>query len=189
MLIIFTIGYLTIFSIVSVLNQRYSFLFSAGLMLIFTFLALYLYKKAGLPISAMTAMTLIAALHIFAGNTYIYGARLYDIWLIDKYLKFDNLVHFLGGFVAVYIIFILLEPYLDSKIKERKFVFSVLLILIAAGIGTINEILELGAVLFLNASTLVGDYFNNAFDLLYNFLGATTAGLLAIGMKKGRVNN
>lgn len=47
--------------------------------------------------------------------------------------------------------------------------------MIASGFGAFNEVLELGAVAYLNAAKQVGDYFNNAFDLLFNMLGSIIA--------------
>jgi uncharacterized membrane protein YjdF len=46
---------------------------------------------------------------------------------------------------------------------------------IALGIGSLNEILELGAVVLLGAQEIVGDYFNNAMDLVFNQIGSVTA--------------
>jgi flagellar biosynthesis protein FlhB len=39
------------------------------------------------------------------------------------------------------------------------------------GVGLINEIVELTAVVYLNAQEGVGDYLNNAIDLVYNSIG------------------
>ena len=38
-----------------------------------------------------------------------------------------------------------------------------------------NEILEFGAVLFLGAAKAVGDYYNNAWDLVFDMLGSIIA--------------
>lgn len=64
---------------------------------------------------------------------------------------------------------------MDLKIKHHPALFSLLLILIALGIGALNEILEFGAVVFLDAQEAVGDYFNNAADLVFNLIGSVIA--------------
>jgi hypothetical protein len=43
------------------------------------------------------------------------------------------------------------------------------------GLGAFNKVIELGAVIFLGASGQVGDYLNNAIDLMYNLGGAVLA--------------
>jgi uncharacterized membrane protein YjdF len=64
---------------------------------------------------------------------------------------------------------------LDLKTKQHPILFSLLLILIALGIGAVNEISEFAAVVFLGAQESVGDYFNNALDLVFNLFGAIVA--------------
>ena len=46
------------------------------------------------------------------------------------------------------------------------------------GVGLINEIVELIAVVFLNAQENVGGYLNNAIDLVYNSIGVIVAIIL-----------
>ena len=43
------------------------------------------------------------------------------------------------------------------------------------GVGAGAEITELLAVVFFDASAAVGDYYNNAIDLVFNLLGSLTA--------------
>jgi hypothetical protein len=49
---------------------------------------------------------------------------------------------------------------------------SGLLILISLGIGALNELIELIAVVFLGATEGVGGYINNALDIVFNLFGA-----------------
>ena len=72
----------------------------------------------------------------------------------------------------------LLNPHLDKKIKHNKILLSLIIILIASGIGAFNEIIEFFAVVFFNAAKGVGGYFNNALDLVFNLIGAIIASFI-----------
>ena len=105
----------------------------------------------------------------------IYDIRLYDFWFIDNLLKYDNIIHAASLFVATFVAYNIISPHLDLKIKHHPALFSLLLILIALGIGALNEILEFGAVVFLDAQEAVGDYLKNASDLVFNLIGSVIA--------------
>ena len=181
--IIFTLSYLAVFSIISITKQDYTFLFSAGLMILLMLVGLRLDKKFNFPRLIIIGATVLAALHIFASYIHIDGVKLYDLWLIEGHLKFDNIIHFVASFVAIGFIYSLISPYLNEKIKHKKLLLASILILAAMGAGTINEIVELNAVLFLGMQNTIGDYLNNAFDLVFNFFGAFAACLLVLYYK------
>jgi uncharacterized membrane protein YjdF len=131
-------------------------------------------------------LTVVAALHIFGGNVHIGGVRLYDVWLLN-WLKYDNMVHIVGSFVAAVLSYTFVYQHLNEKARANKILLAIIIISMASGIGALNEILELGAVIMFNASMQVGDYMNNAFDLLYNFLGALLACIYLFYMQKEQV--
>jgi len=181
--IIFTLSYLAVFSIISITKQDYSFLFSAGLMIILMLIGIKLDKKFNFHNLVIIGATLLAALHIFSSYTHINGIKLYDLWLIEGTLKFDNIIHFVASFVAIGVIYSLIAPYLNEKIKQKKLLLSFILILAALGMGTVNEIVELNAVLFLGMQNTIGGYLNNAFDLVFNLFGAFSACMFVIYYK------
>ena len=43
------------------------------------------------------------------------------------------------------------------------------------GTGALNEVLEFGAVILFGAAKQVGDYLNNALDLVFNLTGSIIA--------------
>jgi len=133
------------------------------------------HKKLHLSKTLLFGLTLLGLMHILGGNVHLFGVRLYDLWLIPEIFKYDNLVHGFGIFLATLVAYNLLRPHLDVKMKHNPYFLSLILILIAMGIGAFNEVLELGAVLFLNAGSGVGDYINNAFDLFFNLIGSVIA--------------
>ncbi len=133
------------------------------------------HKKLHLSALMISGLTLLGAMHIFGGNIYIGATRLYDFWIIPEIFKYDNLTHAIGIFVATIISYNLLHPHLDKKIIHNKFFLSLVLILIASGIGSFNEILELFAVILFDVAKEVGNYLNNAFDLVFNLIGSIIA--------------
>ena len=177
-LLYFTLTYILIFTLIAVTNKNYEFLYYTGVILALIAYIIWFNKKFPLSTSIIAGLSLIAALHIFGGNIHIDGIRLYDIWFIGNLLRYDNFVHLVATFIVTLVAYSLLAPYLDKKIKLNKIVLSVILILIALGVGAINEIIELLAVVLFGAAKEVGDYMNNAIDLVYNLLGSLLACLI-----------
>ena len=114
-------------------------------------------------------------MHLAGGNLYFNGIKLYDIYSFQNFIRYDQIVHTLGFFVATFVSYSLIRPYLDIRVKHHPLILSIILILIASGFGAINEVLEFAAVLFLGAAQAVGDYYNNAWDLVFNLLGTIAA--------------
>ena len=77
-----------------------------------------------------------------------------------------------GGMLATAIAFNVLHHHFDISVQKHPLIESYILITVACGIGAYNELVELFLVVFLNAGVAVGDYLNNAFDLVFNLFGA-----------------
>ncbi|MBD3355479.1 DUF2238 domain-containing protein [Candidatus Woesearchaeota archaeon] len=180
LMLYFTLLYLLVFTAISLFNKNYEFLYYTLVMSLLLFLVVLYHKKLHLTTAIIFGLTVVGAMHIFGGNIHIFGTRLYEFWLIPGVFKYDNLVHIIGTFVATFISYSLLFPHLDKKLKHSKFLLALVLILIASGIGAFNEVLELFAVVFLGATKQVGDYLNNALDLLFNFIGAIIASIYIV---------
>lgn len=177
----FTIGYLLIFTANAILKQNYEFLYYSIVMAVLMMITVFYNKKLHLSAYALGGLSLVGLLHLLGGYLYIGTTRLYDFWLISGIFKYDNLVHLVGIFVVTILVYNLLQPHLEKKIRYNKFLLSILLILIALGVGAFNEILELGAVIFLNAAEGVGGYLNNALDLVFNLFGSLLACIIIMG--------
>jgi len=118
-------------------------------------------------------------IHVCGGSVPIgEGKVLYD-WIIVPLVpapysifKFDQFAHFFCylaiGMLADDAIAPLLKPQLP---KAARFL---VVVLAAIGIGALNEVMEFAAVCMI-PNTNVGDYTNNALDLVFNTLGALTA--------------
>ena len=154
--------------------DNYEFLYYTGLMSFLIILTAIYYKKLNLTKPILLGLTALGFIHVLAGNLYLGETRLYDLYLIDNILKFDNVVHMLGGFMIAMVLNKILRPYTITK-EHKPLYFLIILVLLTLGVGAAYEIIELLAVLFLNAATQVGDYLNNAFDIVFNAIGAIIA--------------
>ncbi|MEM2916287.1 MAG: DUF2238 domain-containing protein [Candidatus Woesearchaeota archaeon] len=169
---LFMVCYLVLFSIIAVVQRNYEFLYYTGIMVIFIVIILVYYQQLHLPVSLIACLTILGVMHILGGNLYINSTKLYDTWLIPRFLKYDNLVHAFGTAIATLVAYNILQPKTENGTHYRPFAFVLMLILIAMGIGALNEIVEFFAVVFLGAGRAVGDYFNNQLDLVYNLIGS-----------------
>jgi len=171
----FTVSYLIIFAVISYMKHNYEFLYYISVMVICIFIAVVYYKELHLPMTLMAGLTILGVMHVMGGNVYIGQTRLYDFWLIPHWFRYDQLVHTIGTMLATLVAYNLLWPHLQTHAKYRSFNIAIILVLIAMGIGAVNEVVEFGAVVFFNAAKGVGDYMNNAFDMFFNMVGSIIA--------------
>jgi len=124
----------------------------------------------------LLALLLLVLMHLSGGLIMIDGIRLYDVSLGP--LPFDKIHHFVIGMVFAFLTASLFIDALRWKIsKPRLFFFFV--ILAALGFGAIVEIFELIGVTLFHSSG-VGDYFNNATDLVADLLGAAAGAAIML---------
>ena len=171
------VAYLAFF-LISILTNNYLLLYYTSLVIIITLFAAIYHKKVHLSPLLAFAFVLFMVLH-FIGLLHIADTRIYDLWIIQIIkLRYDNIMHLLGAFIATIVAYNILIPYLDPKVKQRPILLTLLLVLIALGIGAINEIVELIAIALFNIAEIVGDYMNNALDMLFNLFGSLLAVLI-----------
>lgn len=94
--------------------------------------------------------------------------------IIPGLFKYDNAIHFISSFITTIIAYNLVVPHIDKKLKNNYWALGFILVLLASGLGSLNEIIELFGVVYLNA-TGVGGYINNAVDLVVNTIGSVIA--------------
>jgi len=173
--IFFTIFYISVFGVLSYFNNNYEFVFyTLALALILLGGALFL-KRIYLSFYIILGLSIGGILHLLSGNLYLSGKRLYDTMLVPHLIRYDNFVHFYVIFFITLAAYSLLKPHIGKNIGQRSFNFYLVLILVAMGVGAIAEIAELLSVIFLGAAEAVGDYMNNAFDLVFNLFGSAVA--------------
>jgi uncharacterized membrane protein YjdF len=171
----FTLSYLMFFTVISVYKMNYEFLYYTIIMSTLIVMIILYHRKLHLTTGIWGGLTFVGAMHVMGGNIWLNGTRLYEIWFIQGFLRYDHVVHFIAVFIATLIAYNLLYPHLKKELESNKFLLSLILILIALGLGAVIELLELFASVFLNAADQVGDYLNNALDIVSNTVGAVAA--------------
>ena len=129
---------------------------------------------AGLAIAAI--VTLAGGL-IRVGHDVLYNANTgpYSPALGTHYLQYDHFAHAYVSFVIVFACwFMLAAPHADGG---RRGELVLLAVGAALGLGALNEMVEFIATLAHHGAH-AGGYWNTGWDLVSNFIGATSAGLV-----------
>lgn len=183
----FTIIYIIVFSVISWLNSNYEFIYYTFVLLIQVNIGLYLHHKLLFPWYILIGLSLMGLMHILGGNIHLEGTRLYDTYLFGSWLKYDNLVHAVAMFIGTFISYALIKPYIDPDLKVRPASLYLIIFTMTMGLGALNEVIEYFAVIWLDVGEWVGDYYNNALDLVYNGLGSIAACLYMATRKELKV--
>ena len=86
----FTIFNLTLFTILSIIKHNYEFLYYTLILSVLILIIVLYHKKIHLTKQILLGLTILGILHLFGGNFYLLGTRLYDIWIIENILKYDE---------------------------------------------------------------------------------------------------
>lgn len=113
--------------------------------------------------------------HLAGGMVTVGDGLLYQHWLVDGVVRYDNLQHAIGfGFVGR-ATWEALGRRLAPVVDDRPVVAWWLVVLGASAFGAVNEIVEYVLTLTLE-STSVGGYDNTARDLVANLVGGILLG-------------
>ena len=175
---VFTVAYTIFFLVHSVVSKNYEFMFYSFVLLVLLFVLILVYRRYQFSVWMIISLSVFGLLHLAGGSLYPDGVRLYDFPFFGGLFHFDNIVHTTGIFLTTIILYNLISPFIDQRVKDKYIIFYFLLILMALGIGSLNEIVELIAVLYFQAAKGVGGYLNNAFDIVFNTFGSTLATLV-----------
>tara|TARA_Y100000310_G_scaffold110949_1_gene109358 strand:+ start:1361 stop:1936 length:576 start_codon:yes stop_codon:yes gene_type:complete len=130
--------------------------------------------KFKIPTWAIGLFSIWSVLHMAGGLLRINGLRLYDFIFFnilgDPFfiLKYDQVIHAYCYFAISILIYFILKNY----VKKSEAALVTFTVLAALGIGVLNEVIEFGMVIFLDAADAVGGYYNTALDMLFNLIGA-----------------
>ena len=161
------------------LQGNFEFLFYLGIVLALMWLIFKAHQKVQWPLYVLWHLLAWAILHLAGGTVRLTGKTLYATILIPligepyNILKYDQVVHVYGFFVATLAIYYVLKPLL-KKDHKSWFALGVVVTMAGLGLGALNEIVEFTATV-ITPSTGVGSYINNALDLVANFIGAIIA--------------
>jgi hypothetical protein len=188
-ILIFTLIYLIIFSLVFFFRKNYEFIMYVGVILFFFFVILLTNKKINYPNIILGGLSFWGLLHMSGGGILINGNVLYKLILIPlsstyEILKYDQFVHIVGFGIATLVMYVLLEPKIKKPIKKWTSI-SIIVIMAGLGVGAINEIIEFIAVVIM-PETNVGGFMNMSLDLVSDLIGACLA-MIYIRIKKGKI--
>lgn len=161
-----------------VFRENIGFLFDTFLFIIIALFYLYLfYKKIYFSKEIFFGLSGFQILHYFGHLIIIEGVRLYDSWIIQNILKFDNILHFWSGVLLTFIVFSIISK--KTKLNEKNQIyFYLIMILLVCGLGAIHEIIELIAVFVFDIQNEIGGYINNILDLVFNLIGTLFASMI-----------
>ena len=171
--------------VAAILTRNWEFVFHALAATAVAGVVMWTRRTIELSPKLLWAMALCAALHMAgglvpvpAGWPTLGGPILYNLWIVDGWLKYDHLVHAFGFGVAAVGFWQVLLAILPNL---RPSPAPLLICWIAAqGCGALNEIAEFAAVRMFE-KTNVGDFENAMLDLLSNAVGAGAA-IVAIAL-------
>lgn len=172
LILLFTLAYLAAFTVEAFTNRNYEFLYYTVLMAGLIVLTIAITRQLHLAFFILTNLSILGFLHLLGGTYHVQGVRLYDTYFVFGLLRYDNIVHMYGSLIVTIALYSLLADFIDGRLRDRFLILSLLLVLMTNGVGTFNELVELFAVIHFGAAKAVGDYLNNAFDLLFNTCGA-----------------
>lgn len=176
LILVFTVVYLAAFTYNGVIHGNIEFLYYTFLLGILIYLVIYLHHQLHLGFFILFNLSVLGFLHLLGGNYYLAnGIRLYDISIIPFIFYYDNFIHSYAAFIGTLALYSLFINFLGTQIKKRFPIIALLLVLMALGMGSIVEVVEFFAVVVFGATERVGDYYNNALDLLFNTIGSLLA--------------
>ncbi len=165
--------YIVIFTWLSLRRENYEFLLYAGIIIVL--FALILIKQRALKFNGtiLWGLTVWGLMHMAGGNVRVGDGILYEVQLIQPFLRFDQLVHFLGFGTATLVCHHLLKPHLREATPWSPTLIG-LIVMMGVGVGGLNEIVEFIAVGVI-PETGVGGYENTLWDMVFNLFGACAA--------------
>ncbi len=176
--VVFTALYLAAAALFAVKTGNAEFRFYIVIMLALIAAVVALHVRVRLSTGALWCLSIWGLAHMAGGLVHVgEPGVLYNLWLIPGRLKYDQLVHAYGFAVATWVCWEALRARLAAIGDPRPTVgVAVLCALAGMGLGAANEIVEFAATQLM-PETNVGDYVNNATDLVFNAIGATLAGI------------
>jgi len=170
--LLFNAAYLLLFCFLFTSAKNYEFLLYVATVGFFVVFIGYLHLKYNFSFFVLAGLSLWGLLHMLGGFVRIGDGVLYGYQIIDKFLRFDQLVHMYGFGMATLCAYYVLRPSLSVELRPIS--VSVLLVFIGMGLGSLNEIVEFAAVLAF-PETGVGGYYNTLWDMVFNTIGAIIA--------------
>ncbi len=173
----FILVYIVFFGFFSLLERNTEFFYYSIVFFFCFFILSALHKRVRFPAFLLLMIAVYGLMHFIGGLFSLHDYRIYDLHFFI--IGYDNVVHTIAAFILTVLGYSILEPGLNDMIKGRRVYFGLLLVLFGFGIASFGEIVELIGVILFNVHG-VGNYLNNAWDLVYNFIGATIGSIIVV---------
>jgi hypothetical protein len=166
---------------------NYEFLAYIVIVLILAAAVVAVNASVQLPIALLWCLSFWGLLHMAGGLVPVPEAWpvggdthvLYNLWLIDGGLKYDQAVHAFGFGITTWLCWECLKSMLAARGLPVIPTFGKLVLCAAAGMGfgALNEVIEFVITLIVPENN-VGGYVNTGLDLVSNMVGAVVAAVL-----------
>lgn len=133
-----------------------------------------LHLRFGLAQATLAGLVLFAFGHIAGGMVPVGDGVLYQRWIIEPVVRYDNLQHAVGFGIVGRAAWEILRPRLGQAANDSVIAWWTI-VLAAAALGAVNEVVEWILTLTI-PGTDVGGYDNTARDLVANLVGGVVAG-------------
>ena len=194
---LFNLAYLLPAIFFSVTRANYEFILYIGVVIIVILVVMRFYLRYGLSVALLWLLSFWGFLHMTGGLVHVpfhwstggESKVLYNLWLIEEKLKFDQFVHAYGFGTTTWLIWQILRRTLarkfDQVIMDIRPTGGLLFLCAigSMGLGALNEIVEFLAMILV-PETNVGGYVNTALDLVANFTGALIAAILIFFLQR-----
>ena len=128
----------------------------------------------------LAMLIVLGVLHLAGGLIPSAGGVLYDYWLVDGVLKYDQAVHAFGSVAATWASWQLAGRYLDLARTPAR-VQALIACLGGMGKGAVNEVVE-----FLSGGTHTGGYANTGWDLVFDLAGCLAMAVYLVESRADR---
>lgn len=187
---VFGVVYTAAAAVYSLAMGNTEFIFYVGVMVVLGVLVTGVHWRVRFTTGLIWALAVWGLLHMAGGLVQVGGEAgvLYNLWLIGhgngRGVKFDQFVHAYGFGVATWACWEALRVKLARKRPDVPTLIAC--VLVGEGLGAINEIIEFTATQVM-PKTNVGDYENNAWDLVFNLIGCVAAAgvIWVVGRREG----
>lgn len=187
LILLFNLIYLILFGIHFFKRGNFEFIWYIFIMLILIGVFSFLHKKYNFTKLTLIGLSIWGFAHMLGGSTIFGEPRIYARVLVDIFttgdttiFRYDQLLHFYFYVVITNVVYQISQNYF--KPNSKWYFLSTMIVLTSMGIGAFNEIIEFLPVLFLS-ETGVGGYYNIAWDIVFNTLGAIV-GIIYISLKR-----
>jgi hypothetical protein len=166
---VFTASHVVIFTIVGLVrNQTFLWIYLPALAASIAIVVWIDHRWGPIPVVLLWLLSIWAAMHLAGGLAADPSGQrtiLYNWWLIDGYLRYDQVVHGFGIGAATAVLAF------AARDSDRPLVWGFVL---AQVVGVVNETAENIFATFVEESN-VGDWVNTTWDIIWHLVGALVA--------------